>query len=526
MNKKTLGLVIVFASLALLGLMAIQIIWIRNSLEVRQENFRRGVSDAARQVVRHLEQIDALKLLEHGNKAGNGIAPGTAEMDSLRLAFDQYLNEHPDVFEPGTGRKHQHNGNQGGRGPNKRRTEYGPGTNISPKPMGADFPVFGENVPDSLKKAVIKEFVRRKTELMEKALEEMLGGDQPMNSEHRLTQGLVDTLLKAELDARGIYANYVFGIFNPMQNNFTILTDPAKEDEILKSGLIFTLFPSDNFANPDFLMIHFPGQRSYLLTQMWGLLGVSVILLIIIILSFIYSITTVLRQRKFAEMKNDFINNMTHEFKTPISTISLACEALGDADVQKSEQLYVNYISIISDENKRIGIMAEKILQTAVIEKGELRLKKESIDLHSIIEDVIRNIRIQVEIKDGNITTLFHAKNHRLEGDKVHMSNVIYNLLDNANKYTPRKPVISIISEDIPNGIRVSIQDNGIGISKSDQKKVFDKLYRVPMGDVHDFKGFGLGLSYVKAIIEQHGGRVGVESESGKGSSFWFTLPA
>jgi two-component system phosphate regulon sensor histidine kinase PhoR len=204
----------------------------------------------------------------------------------------------------------------------------------------------------------------------------------------------------------------------------------------------------------------------------------------------------------------------------------LACEARRDSDIQKSIDLYDNYISIISEENQRLGVMAEKILQTAVIDKGELKLKKERVDVHHIIQDVIRNLRIQVEIKDGSIATRYQAKKFVLEADKVHLANVVYNLLDNANKYTPRKPRIEVITEDVPQGLRVSISDNGIGISKSDQKKVFDRLFRVPTGNVHDFKGFGLGLSYVKAIVEKHGGKTGVESEPGKGSTFWFILPA
>jgi two-component system phosphate regulon sensor histidine kinase PhoR len=216
---------------------------------------------------------------------------------------------------------------------------------------------------------------------------------------------------------------------------------------------------------------------------------------------------------------------MTHEFKTPVSTISLACEALNDKDIQKSEALYQSYINIISEENRRLGLMAERILQSATLEKGELVLHTEKIDLHEILNEVIRNIGIQIEIKDGQIIKDFKAAASHAEIDRMHMVNVVQNLLDNANKYTPQRPQIIVSTRDTAGGILLSIHDNGIGISKADQKKIFDKLYRVPEGNIHNFKGFGLGLSYVKSVIEKHGGTIRLESELKKGTKFEVFLP-
>jgi two-component system phosphate regulon sensor histidine kinase PhoR len=216
---------------------------------------------------------------------------------------------------------------------------------------------------------------------------------------------------------------------------------------------------------------------------------------------------------------------MTHEFKTPISTISLACEALTDNGIKRSQEFTESYINIILEENKRLATMAEKILQTAVIEKGQLKMKRERIDFHEVITDVIKNIRIQVEIKDGIIRKQCKATNPIIIGDKVHLTNLVYNLLDNANKYSPKKPVIIVRTENTSNGIILTIEDNGIGISKGEQKKIFDKLYRVPTGNIQDVRGFGLGLSYVKAIVEEHHGRISVESEINKGTKFKIFLP-
>jgi two-component system phosphate regulon sensor histidine kinase PhoR len=187
--------------------------------------------------------------------------------------------------------------------------------------------------------------------------------------------------------------------------------------------------------------------------------------------------------------------------------------------------MYNDYIQIIGDENHRLGEMAEKILQTAILEKGNLHLRPEAIDMHELISDAIHKIAIQIEIRDGIITESLLADHPVIKADKVHLSNVIFNLLDNANKYSPRKPQIMVSTVDAENGIYISVHDKGMGISKANLKKIFEKLYRVPTGDVHNVKGFGLGLSYVKFIVEKHGGSISVESDPGKGSTFTMFLP-
>jgi two-component system phosphate regulon sensor histidine kinase PhoR len=255
------------------------------------------------------------------------------------------------------------------------------------------------------------------------------------------------------------------------------------------------------------------------------MIGISIFLVIIIILSFTYTFLMFNRLRRLSELKSDFINNMTHEFKTPISTISLACEALNDKDIQKSEELYQSYIRIINEENSRLGLMAEQILQTAKMEKGDISLNLENTDLHILLAEVIHNITIQVEIKDGKISSGFEADQSTLMADRMHLTNVFLNLLDNANKYSPIKPEIKVKTHNEGEWMVCSIEDKGIGISKSDQKKIFEKLYRVPEGNIHNFKGFGLGLSYVKTIVEKHGGQIRLESELKKGTRFEVLLP-
>jgi two-component system phosphate regulon sensor histidine kinase PhoR len=272
-------------------------------------------------------------------------------------------------------------------------------------------------------------------------------------------------------------------------------------------------------------MVYFPFKNRFLIKQTASMILISIILIVIIMMLFIYVIKIIVWQNRLSEMKTDFINNMTHEIKTPIATISLACEALNDVDIKKNEVLADNYLKVISDENLRLGGIAEKILQNALIEKEDFRLKKEKVNVHEIIDHVIHNLGIHVEVKDGKILREFGADNPYIFADKWHLTNVISNLVDNATKYTPRKPMIKISSSNYSDGVMVSVNDNGIGISREDQKKIFDKLYRVPTGNVHNVKGFGLGLSYVENIVERHGGRVEVESELKTGSTFRLLLP-
>ncbi len=224
-------------------------------------------------------------------------------------------------------------------------------------------------------------------------------------------------------------------------------------------------------------------------------------------------------------MKNDFINNMTHEFKTPVSTIALACEALQDKHIEKSPELYNTYLNIINEENKRLGSIAENVLQTAIIDKGKLTLKIEEVDINQIIEDTLKTLDIQIKKKNARIKISKEATHTIIQCDAVHVRNVLSNLLDNALKYTPDTPIIHLKTDNYDKGVVISIKDNGIGINKANQKKIFERLYRVPLGNVHNVKGFGLGLSYVKTIVEMHGGKVKVDSELKKGSTFSVLLP-
>jgi two-component system phosphate regulon sensor histidine kinase PhoR len=386
------------------------------------------------------------------------------------------------------------------------------------------------NFRRSVNEAMVK--VVQKVERMEKnkailtnQYESMLSFNRHIPYNDFLTKEILDSLIKLHLNIRGVDTRFEFCIYKPELQEFLMERSPDYRKELIEKGSAFILFQADIYTSPEYLLVYFPHEKQFLLTELWGMLLISIILIIVIVSSFTYTITIIFRQKRLSEMKNDFINNMTHEFKTPISTISLACEALSDKEIRHSTEFLDNYITMISEENKRLAGMAEKILQTAVIDKGQLKMNKEQIDLHAIITDVIKNLRIQVEIKDGEIKRRFKATKSQIEGDRVHVTNLVYNLLDNANKYSPKKPLIRIITENVNNGIVLTIEDNGIGIGKNEQKKIFEKLYRVPTGNIHEVRGFGLGLNYVKAIVEEHHGKINLESEVNKGSKCKVFLP-
>jgi two-component system phosphate regulon sensor histidine kinase PhoR len=250
-----------------------------------------------------------------------------------------------------------------------------------------------------------------------------------------------------------------------------------------------------------------------------------VVLVLVIIGIFGFAVYTIHTQKKISEIKNDFINNMTHEFKTPISTVALACEALQDDDVKKNEAFLKRYISIIQAENKRLGMQVEKVLQMATLDKKDFKLKLEPLDMHEVIDRALGNVNFQIEKREGIIDKQLQASHTSVIADEVHLTNIIYNLLDNANKYSPEKPKISIATKNYNGGIIVKISDNGIGMSKEVTGRIFEKFYREPTGNLHNVKGFGLGLTYVKTILDALGGSISVKSEVAKGSTFEIYLP-
>lgn len=339
----------------------------------------------------------------------------------------------------------------------------------------------------------------------------------------------LDSIFNSELKSLGIDNSYYLIAGYEEQEPTFFNNEEAKNNwrDVLKNEKTISaeIFEADMKQTAMKAYVLFPGQQTFLLGEIWWVMVVSGFIIVVLILSFYYSIRTILHQKKLSVVKNDFINNMTHELKTPISTIGLACEMLNDESINTSAEKKKTYITMIREENKRLGTLVESVLQSAVIERGELTIKPEPLDVNELIEDVVGNFDLQIKKREGHIALKLNAAHHFIMGDSVHLSNVIFNLLDNATKYSFEAPEITISSGNANDKLIISVSDKGIGINKEDQKKIFEKLYRIPTGNVHNVKGFGLGLSYVKAVIEKHSGEVTVDSEAGKGSTFTLSLP-
>ncbi len=373
--------------------------------------------------------------------------------------------------------------------------------------------------------------VKQKTELAKEVFSDFLFKERPIRQ--RVEPHYIDSLIKIELAQKGIHQAYLFGI-SPLhiktEKDWIFASSPILKKTKTKQSdegvfISSALFPNDLSTSGQFLSLYFPDQETYIWQAMalnfWG----SAVLLFIMIACFYVAITTILKQKKLAEVKNDFINNMTHEFKTPISTISLATQLIQEDPMVLRNDSVQRYLGIIKDENIRLGQQVERVLQTAQMEKEEISLKKKNVDLHALIHQVVEMNGPLIQSQNGEISLQLKAGNPILNMDEVHISNVLFNLLDNAIKYSRGNPKVKISSQSNDQFFTLFIEDKGIGISNDLIETVFEPFYRVPTGNIHNVKGFGLGLSYVKKIVEAHGGKVSLESKLNQGSTFKISLP-
>ncbi|MFT5883747.1 MAG: two-component system phosphate regulon sensor histidine kinase PhoR [Arcticibacterium sp.] len=356
---------------------------------------------------------------------------------------------------------------------------------------------------------------RNKANLVKDVLSDFMQGDRDIYE--RVNQQMLDTLLKQELANLGINLPYESGVKN---NGEMIFASFGLDNQPELSDLAYKvkLFPNDAVQQQQFLYVYFPNKENFIMGNMWSVFGSSILLILMIGGIFYSSINTMMKQKNLSLIKNDFINNMTHEFKTPISNISLAVEVMKDRQINQKNP--TKYLNIIRDENARLGSQVEKVLQMALLDKGEVKLRQTEVNIHEIIEQVSQNLGVQIEQKEGTLDLHLNADNPEFAADEVHMTNIIYNLLDNANKYSNGKPEINVATANSENRIQILISDKGIGMSKEQVTKIFDKFYRVSTGNVHDVKGFGLGLSYVKKMVDLHHGKIMVTSMLGEGTTF------
>jgi two-component system phosphate regulon sensor histidine kinase PhoR len=340
-----------------------------------------------------------------------------------------------------------------------------------------------------------------------------------VNSE--VDASLLESLLRIEFEKRNIIVDFEYGVFDCSSQR--MLYGNYVPMQSAKNKLTNQNLPQ--WANQGYHFgVQFPNREAHLINQM-GIWSFSSVVLLLVIVFFSYTLFIILKQKRLSEIQKDFINNMTHEFKTPISTIAVSAEVLKDPNIIHQPERLLNYSTIIEKENLRLKQHVERVLQMARLDKEDFAFSKESLDVHEVIQDALHNTSVSLQETQGRVNLEMKAKHYELKADRLHLTNVFSNLIDNAIKYCKGCADILIRTSNREGGILVEVVDNGIGISPENQRRIFQKFYRVPTGNVHDVKGFGLGLSYAKTIVEEHGGSIQVNSEYGKGSTFRVFLP-
>lgn len=348
--------------------------------------------------------------------------------------------------------------------------------------------------------------------------------DRPI--EERIDSTFLDRVLRNAIQERGINIEYKYAVKNSNLGQEKLVFGAADYDPGRRKEFPQRLFQSDSYGSqPNYLNIYFPKRSAYLLKATGISIIPTIILTALLIGIFAYTIMVIFRQKKLSNIKNDFINNMTHELKTPISTISLASQMLQDGSISNTPSMIDHVSKVISQESKRLSFQVEKVLQMAVFNEGRLKLKFKEFDLNPVVRNIVSNFELRVKNENGTIATKQEEGPLHVKGDEVHITNVVFNLLDNAMKYSEGDPKIQVTTEMLNEHIAISIQDSGIGIAKEHQSQIFDRFFRVPTGNVHDVKGFGLGLHYVKKIVDSHGAKITVDSALNKGTKFTILFP-
>lgn len=371
---------------------------------------------------------------------------------------------------------------------------------------------------------IITKKARKIKDVIQKMAREM--ENKPVPIEKRIDRVNLEKSLSKALADKEINSPYEYAViaYNPGSNKVPLKSGGFRIDKKNDIHRV-SLFPNDIFRKNNTLLLYFPGQKSIVLKSLSGLMLASVFFTLIIILSSIMGIMTMLRQKKISDIKTDFINNMTHEFKTPIATISIAVDSINNARVIDEPERIKSFTRIIKEENNRMNARVEQVLQMALLDSSEFRLNLKPVDVNALVNRVSGNIALQIETREGTLVVHTNAEKSMVDADEIHLANVIMNLLDNANKYSPVKPEIRVTTFNRNSSIVVRVEDKGMGMNADTQHRIFEKFYRLSTGNIHNVKGFGLGLSYSRAIVQAHKGDIKVSSEVGKGSTFEVTLP-
>lgn len=524
MNKLFFRILVLLMSLSLIGIILVQVYWFNSSFKNNDEQFKYHVTQVIGNVADKLEQQEEYSLYDKYNRLKDSTGKLPKKEDLLEVLFVQrntktnktivYSNtlSSEDYDVSGTVFNKKFSSERFKNFSSKRVTEVYNNNNIDNNVLGQSL------IPD------LKIEKSGNLDILNKVQMEISIKDaaDALPIEERISKEKLQGLLKKELQEYGVKTKFEFGIYsNAIPTK--IRSDGFHYDKEATYNIpIYT----DNEGNSRYqLSVTFPNKKKFLLSELLSITVLSIVFTLIIIVAYTSALNQLLRQKHISEIKTDFINNMTHEFKTPIATINLALDAIRNPRIIEDKEKVYRYLQMIRDENKRMHAQVENVLRISKLEKRELDITKEPTVVHDIIDDAIEHVNLILEDRKGTVVKHYNAARTTSLINEVHFTNVLVNILENAIKYSPDTPEIEIFTENVKDMILIKVKDHGLGMSKIAQKRVFEKFYREHTGDLHNVKGHGLGLAYVKRIVEDHNGQVYVESEKGKGSTFIIKIP-
>ena len=511
MKKSTIWILGVVMGLSFLSLLYLQVSYIEEMVKMRRSQFEENVNRSLGKAVHNLELVETKKYLEKDVAAQERAALLSRQYQEKNDAGENVVEHHQYTITAPDGSTYS---------TFELKTIMNRPSNV-PKVVIST----GRTIPQTSRalQEILKERYVYQRALLDEVVYNILytASDKPLKERVNFKQ--LDHFLKTELFNNGIDIPYHFSVTDRDGKEVYRCSDYVHDDEKIYSRL---LFEKDPPAKMGFVNIFFPTLDNYIFSSVKFMIP-SIIFTVVLLITFIFTIYIIFRQKRLTEIKNDFINNMTHEFKTPISTISLAAQMLNDPAVGKSPVMFKHISGVINDETKRLRFQVEKVLQMSMFERQKATLKKKEVDANELVYGVTNTFRLKVENCNGTLDVALDADDPFIYVDEMHFTNVIFNLLDNALKY--KKPDVNIHLKvrtwNESGKLHISIEDNGIGIKKENLKKIFEKFYRVHTGNLHDVKGFGLGLAYVKKIITDHKGTIRAESELNVGTKFIIVLP-
>lgn len=513
MKQRNIVLLAIFFFLAISGIIMIQLTWIKNAIEITDQQFRNTTNKALEAVVFELEEKELIKnILEE-------IDPYLTDSVTLNIPANSPLARKLRGYEPNSDLLAMYGLNF----PNEPITVTSSGQKvvITAEENNLYSPDETTEMSAQVISAELAGRVTNKIIFLESIMDKILHNTPELRD--RVDFKELQNLIRTALKNVGINLNFEFSVRSG--RNGVIWETPGFTERRGPSKFIVQLFPNDPVPGQNQLVMYFLQEQQYKFSKIGSLGFMTLLFTSILIILSTSTFIVIFRQKKLSEIRNDFINNMTHELKTPISTISLASQMMADTSIERGKIDFDNLAKVISDESTRLKFQVEKVLQMAIFEKTKMKLSLADTDIHSLLRNAADNFALMIRSRDGAISFDLRASDPYLQVDEVHFLNAVSNLIDNGIKYSPEKPEITISTRNTRKGIAITIEDKGIGISKENLKKIYDKFYRVPSGNRHDVKGFGLGLSYVKKVVEEHNGTIKTESQLNKGTKFTVYIP-